>query len=240
MDANSKLGSKYIPGDTHIQSENGKLLSGIIERHSLVIGNSLDKCKGLITRKRATINGVEESIIDFVVISEDLKDELESIEIDDKRNHVLTKITKTKNGPKRIESDHNTIFTTFKIPWNKRTKEDRVEVYNLKNKDCQKIFKEATKGCNNNQNLSSVFGEEGDLNNQTQRFVKRLQKTIKQCFKKVRITDKIDKRKDELYKKWKELKNNPTNVNREELEKIENELAEKYVEDNYNMIKEKT
>ena len=78
------------------------------------------------------------------------------------------------------------------------------------------------------------------MNNQTQRFIKRLQKTIKQCFKKVRITDKIDKRKDELYKKWKELKNNPTNDNREELEKIENELAEKYVEDNYNMIKEKT
>ena len=240
MDANSKLGSKYIPGDKHIQSENGKILAGIIERHSLVIGNSVEKCKGLITRKRITKNAVEESTIDYVVISEDLKDELESIEIDDERNHVLTKITKTKNGTNRIESDHNTIFTKFKIPWNKRSKENRVELYNLKNKDCQKIFKEATKGSNNAQNLSSIFDEDGDLNTQTQTFIKRLQKTIKQCFKKVRITDKVDKKKDQLYRKWKELKNNPTKNNIKELEKIEEELAEKYAEDNYNKIKDKT
>ena len=238
MDANSKLGSKYIPGDKHNQSQNGKLLAGIIERHNLVIGNSLKNCKGLITRKRTTQNTVEESTIDFVLISEDLKDEVESIEIDEERNHVLTKIVKTKKGTNRTESDHNTIFSKFKLQWNKRIKENRIEIYNLKNKDCQQKFREATQGSNNNQNLSSVFDEEGDLDIQTQKFIKRLQKTIQQCFKKVRVTEKEDKEKDALYRKWKELKRN--NKSHEELEKIEKELAEKYAEDNFKKIKDKT
>ena len=178
MDANSKLGSKYIPSDKHNQTENGKLLAGIIERHNLIIGNSLENCKGVITRKRTTKNTIEESIIDFVIISEDLKDEVESIEIDEDRNHVLTKIVKTKNGTNKTESDHNTIFSKFKLHWNKRIKENRIEIYNLKNKNCQQIFREATKGLNNSQNLSSVFDEEGDLNVQTEKFIKRLQKTM--------------------------------------------------------------
>ena len=33
LDANSKLGCELIPGDKHCQSENGKLLAGIIVRH---------------------------------------------------------------------------------------------------------------------------------------------------------------------------------------------------------------
>ena len=73
MDANSKLGPQLIPGDMNIQSENGKVLAAIIERHSLVIGNSLKKCKGLVTRKRVTKNAIEESIIDLVIMSGDLE-----------------------------------------------------------------------------------------------------------------------------------------------------------------------
>ena len=65
MDANSKLGPNIVPGDMHSQSENGKILADIIKRHNLIVGNGLPKCKGLVTRKRVTKNGIEESIIDF-------------------------------------------------------------------------------------------------------------------------------------------------------------------------------
>ena len=41
LDANSKLGPQLIQEDLHTQSENGKLLAAIIERHGVVIGNSL-------------------------------------------------------------------------------------------------------------------------------------------------------------------------------------------------------
>ena len=93
FDANSKLGPEIVPGDMHHQTENGKILARIIHNHGLVVGNSLEKCKGTITRKRVTKFATEESIIDFVILSQDLIKDLEEIEIDEEREHVLTKIT---------------------------------------------------------------------------------------------------------------------------------------------------
>ena len=116
MDSNSKLGPEIIPKDLHKQSPNGKILAGIINRHGLIVANSLgSKCEGTITRKRETINSVEESIIDHVLISEDLEEELESMKIDEEGSNTLTKIVKTKKGKKKKSSDHNPIITKFKI-----------------------------------------------------------------------------------------------------------------------------
>ena len=68
MDANSKLGAHMIEGDPHGQSENGKILAGIIQRNALhVVNNSKTKCIGKITRRRITRKKKEESIIDFVL-----------------------------------------------------------------------------------------------------------------------------------------------------------------------------
>ena len=107
MDANSKLGPDLIPGDKHPRSENGRILAGIIQRHGLLVGNGLPQCEGLITRKRVTKDAIEESTIDFVLLSADLLNDIQSILVDEKRTHVLTKITKHKNGIKKVESDHN-------------------------------------------------------------------------------------------------------------------------------------
>ena len=41
LDANSKLGPKYIKDDPHGMSPNGVILSGIIERHGFVVANGL-------------------------------------------------------------------------------------------------------------------------------------------------------------------------------------------------------
>ena len=41
MDSNSKLGPGLIPSNPHEQTGNGKILSGIIQRHGLVVANSL-------------------------------------------------------------------------------------------------------------------------------------------------------------------------------------------------------
>ena len=59
LDANSKLGKDWIPEDSHEQSPNGKVLSGILKRHALSVVNSLQgKSQGLITRRRTTVNCV--------------------------------------------------------------------------------------------------------------------------------------------------------------------------------------
>ena len=54
IDANSKLGPKYIQGDPHVMSPNGALLAGIIERQNLSVGNASSKCRGTITQRRDT------------------------------------------------------------------------------------------------------------------------------------------------------------------------------------------
>ena len=78
FDANSKMGHKYIPGDPHSISENGKVIEGILERHALSVGNGLaGKSRGTITRARNTVDGEEKSVIDLVLLSSDLVDNLE-------------------------------------------------------------------------------------------------------------------------------------------------------------------
>ena len=104
----------------------------------------MDVCSGLITRRRITTEGVEESIIDFVSISNDLKESIVSLHIDEERTHAITKYSKTKNGAlKKGESDHNPLLANFNLKWNKRAGRKKIEMFNLKNKECQQIFKTA-------------------------------------------------------------------------------------------------
>ena len=87
MDSNSKLGPDVIANDPHSQSENGKILWDIIYRNGLIVVNGmLEKCKGSITRRRETVNGVEQSIIDHVIVSHGLKEDIERLVIDESGN----------------------------------------------------------------------------------------------------------------------------------------------------------
>ena len=63
-----------------------------MERHALfVVNGPKDKSEGLITREMTTVNGVERSVIDFVIVSSDLVKIIKHIQIDDKQTNVLTK-----------------------------------------------------------------------------------------------------------------------------------------------------
>ena len=99
----------------------------MIDRQNLTVANGTDKCKGVITRRRVTQTRVEESVIDIVLISKDMEKQLDSIEIDEARKHVLKRIRKTNK-----ESDHNVLVTTFKNKFTIKSKEDKEEIYNLK------------------------------------------------------------------------------------------------------------
>ena len=97
MDSNSKLGPSFIKSDPHSQSPNGKILSEMIIRQGLVVVNGLDnKCTGAITRMRVTKDNTKRSIIDHVIITEDMEEDLESLVVDEERNHVLTRFKDLK------------------------------------------------------------------------------------------------------------------------------------------------
>ena len=140
MDANSKLGPEIIPGDPYRQSPNGNILAGIVNRHALCVVNGMkEKRKGLITRQRNTETGNEKSIIDFVIVSNDLMEHIDEIHVDDERTHVLTKNTKTKNGIVYSESDHNVINTKIRLKWYPQESK-AVEVFKYSDKKALKMF----------------------------------------------------------------------------------------------------
>ena len=145
FDANSKLGPDVIKGDPHTESENGKILNAIRRKNALVVMNSIqNKCNGLITRRRVTKKVNEESIIEFVLVCEGMEEIISEVLIDEEKKYVPTRYTKTKNGFNKKESDHNTIITYIKSHWNKKKNISSVEMYNFKDPDGLKMFKEMT------------------------------------------------------------------------------------------------
>ena len=234
MDSNSKLGPQIIPKDPHCQSANGKILADIISRHGLIVANGLeDKCLGTITRRRVTVDSVEESIIDHVLISEDLKENLEQIKIDEERNSVLTSIIRTKKGINKSMSDHNPIVSQFKIDWCRKLRNIKVEMFNLKNKEGQERFKELT---SEKELLSGVFSDEENVDICTKKFLKVLDECIRKSFKKIRITDRPNKVIEELFKQRTSLRTKKDEKSKKDLEAIENKLAELLAKDNYEKI----
>ena len=193
MDANSKLGSKYISEDPHEMSPNGAILAAIVERQHLIVVNGSTTCKGAITRRRTTKRRIEESIIDIVLVSSDMMENLVEMKIDEDRKYVLTKVTQTKKGIKLQSSDHNTILTEFNLKLNSDQDAQKIELYNLKNVECQEKFKAYT---SNTNMLSSIFDSKEDIDILTERFLKKLNGCISRSFKKIRISKKDDKGDD--------------------------------------------
>ena len=238
MDANSKLGPQIIKGDPHSQTDNGKILSEVINRNALVVMNSVqEKCTGVITRKRSTGIINEESVIDFVIACEEMADMIEHVEIDEDKKYVLARYTKTKKGYKTQESDHNTIITSLKANWYKDKVEKRKESYNYKKKESLIKFQKLT---SEGRFLSEVFDNENkDIEVTTKQFLKRLKYCITQCFDKIRVKGpRVDKKLEELFDKRRRLKTKDDETSIKELEEVEELLAERCAEQNLKIVEE--
>ena len=223
MDANCKHGTKYIPNDPHHMSKNGEIMEDIIERNALIVVNGLQSCEGVITRTRDTEDGrTKKSAIDIVLVSAALEEDVLAMKIDEERNNVLTKKTTDKKGVvKKTQSDHNIIETNLNISFNKYVPKEKVEMYNLKNKQCQIKFKDYT--CKTN--METIFDSDKDINILTKKFLKRLDGAIVHCFKKIRSNKKNNSNLERLYSKLNALKNDADEECISEIEKVEQLIA---------------
>ena len=81
-DLNAKLGKTVINRDIHDMSANGKLLYDIINKYNLCVVNALRLCKGVFTRVNNK-NSAEKSVPDYVIVSSNLSDNIQSMTIDE-------------------------------------------------------------------------------------------------------------------------------------------------------------
>ena len=63
------------------------------EYNDLILGNAINKCKGLITRSRFKDGKLEQSVIDHVIVNDTLEKDIESI-IDEQGLHKMVSYKK--------------------------------------------------------------------------------------------------------------------------------------------------
>ena len=146
MDANAKLGPKFISKDPHPQSKNGKLLEKFINDNDLVVVNGSQLCEGLITRKRVTIVKKEESILDYFIVCKEMLKLILKMKIDEERKHCLTKFSTTKGRKSTKESDHNLLYLKISVSWNSvfNERSTRVESFNFSDEEAFAQYQEIT------------------------------------------------------------------------------------------------
>ena len=95
-----------------------------------------------------------------------MTDMITGLVIDEDKINALASFRKTKTGTKVTQSDHNSMITQVKAVWQKRVHKERIEIYNLKDKEGLKKFKEIPSRDNF---LSEVFSEGGNIEEQTKK-----------------------------------------------------------------------
>ena len=148
MDGNLHAGPDLLKYDPNQQNKNGKMFLEFLERNpSLTVVNSLDICKGLITRSRDVKHGsgvkTEKAVLDFFCVNERMLPFISKMFIDEEREYTLSNFAQLKENRRVIESDHNPLILDLEIEFCKR-KPQRIEMFNLKNKACQEAFKVET------------------------------------------------------------------------------------------------
>ena len=186
MDANAKLDSTL-----HEMSENGRFLLNLVRRQSLVIFNQLPICKGKVTRHRITKNGEEKAALDYIIGCDILATFVENVLIDEDRIFTLTKYTTTKGIRQKCLSDHNIMFSSFNLSYEKQVKcKVRKEQFNLKNIECQEAFKTHTE---KTTKFTDIFKTKEAFEVQAQKFQRSLKQTLHCCFKKIRVRENNNK-----------------------------------------------
>ena len=93
----------------------------------LTIVNTLSQCEGSITRMRKTSRGLEESILDFFVVCQQILPFITRMVIDDKREQALTNYSSVKNLGRVTESDHNVEILEVNLVFS-NLRQERIQV----------------------------------------------------------------------------------------------------------------
>ena len=139
----------------------------------------------MITRKREFEDRIEEAVLDFFVVNEKMRPFLKKMLIDEKREYCLQNLVQLRKNKRVIETDHNAEILELNLEFSQK-KPERQEMFNLKNKACQEVFKEVTE---NNENLLNCFDNDLPLEVQSKKWKRNFTSILHQSCRKIRITD---------------------------------------------------
>ena len=202
----------------------------------MVLLNGSSKCNGIITRARDKGEKYEESVLDFILVSVNILDFVESMTIDEKREYPLSSYLKGQNK----NSDHFTQMLSMKISYNKQ-KPIREEFYNFKSTEGQNKY---TDILNTENNLTKCFDTNEDTETQVTNWLEAFDNIHKRSFRKIRVSSKIkesdlmklQKQKTELVQKGKlDPKNDEI---KEDLNKVIDDITKLVSEKNRDKIYE--
>ena len=172
----------------------------MIERNDLIVGNATQLCHGLITRTRTTVVGVEKSVIDYLVVCEELFSHMIEMTVDENNKYPIECHRKNGGKIKVTKTDHNMLAGTFGLKTLKDVKEIRREVFKYDDEEGMKKFREMT----SKDVLSNCFDEK-DVTKAANKWLKELKNILHRSFKKVRVGNKkqennesVDLLKDKL------------------------------------------
>ena len=129
VDGNLHLGPEFLPNDPNNMNKNGKLFTEFLERNPhLILVNSLDICRGLITRRRKTVKKLEEAALDFFVICNRVHQYLVKMVIDEEKKYVLTNYYQKDGKTIARDSDHLSTLIYLNIKYSKNVQGRRKNV----------------------------------------------------------------------------------------------------------------
>ena len=241
MDGNLWAGPEIIRNDPHKCNQNGQFFKEFLKLFpNLYIANNLDLCEGLITRRRQTVNKLEESVLDFFIVCDKILPFVSRMIVDEEQNFVLSNYSKIKGNQIIKKSDHNPIILELLLEYSLK-KPDRIETFNFRNKECQTHFLKSTdsSGC-----LTKCFLKAGKTDRKCENWFKTLRGQFHKSFKRIRFTNKpkaskinkiLEERRN-LINKLKKSTNHEKEVLNDKLSEIEGSICNLVYEDNYSKV----
>ena len=184
IDTNAHLGPDIMKRDPNPINPNGKMFAEFLEQNpALSVVNRMDLCKGLITRRRTTIRGVEESVLDFFLVNQKMSQYLTKMTVDEDEQYSLENLAQKKTTIVTKKSDHRTLIMDLNIKFSK-IKPDVKELFNFKNESCQEKFKNLT---DNETNLIDCLQTDLPLNEKAKVWLKVLETVFHNSFIKIKV-----------------------------------------------------
>ena len=108
----------------------------LIGNKNLSVVNASKLCKGKLTRSRNMKNGTQQkTCLDYFIVCDQIEPLVSGMKIYEDNDIALTRYQ-----GKVVQSDHKMLKLEVDLSFHKQEHHDRIEVFNVRNKECQKMF----------------------------------------------------------------------------------------------------